>query len=251
MKIPFVSPYQHYRKVFEPWSALYFPLVKRLGRTSPQAFRLTMASPQTVFLRPTSSDIATVREVFLKQEYAWAAARLSAAPLIVDVGANIGLASRFFLTQRPQARILAIEALPETFAVTQQNLGLPEIAQQCKVVNAAIWSTSDQVSMSLPAAGAFSRATVGSAGEISVRACRLETLLDEQQISEVDLLKVDIEGAEVEMFRDADAWLGKIRALAIEFHDNSREACDFDQEMARHGFQIHQASDHTVYASRK
>ncbi len=250
MKFPLLSPYRQYRKIFRPWSAVRFPWLKRRGISTPQAFSLNETSPNLVYLRPSSTDISTVREIFLRQEYAWAAERLPVAPLIVDVGANIGLASRYFLHHRPQAQILAIEALPDTYAVTQKNLGLPEIAKQCRVVNVAIWSTNDQISISVPTPGAFSRATVGEAGEVLVRSCRLETLLEQEGIDHVDLLKVDVEGAEVEMFRSADAWLGKIQALAIEFHDDSRSQCHFDDAMARHGFQIMQASDHTVYAVR-
>jgi FkbM family methyltransferase len=203
-----------------------------------------------VYLRPTSSDLATLDEIFLKQEYAWAAEQLPETPVVVDVGANIGLASRYFLQHRPRAKILAIEASPDTFLLTQKNLGLPHISKQCRVINVAIWSHNDSVAISLPTSGAYSRATVGISGDAEIRASRMDTLLEQEQIDRVDLLKVDIEGAEVEMFRNSDKWLDRIRALTIEFHNGSRAACNFDEIMARHGFQIRQATSHTVYASR-
>jgi FkbM family methyltransferase len=194
--------------------------------------------------------LATAKEIFLKQEYSWAIQRLPDSPIVVDVGANIGLASRYFLHHRPRAKILAVEAMPDTFEVTQKNLGIPGIAGQCRVINAAIWSNDGEVSIRLPSTGAYSRAAVGAEGDIVVQASRLDTILKKEDVRRVDLLKVDIEGAEVEMFRSADDWLTKIIALAIEFHDGSRQACRFDEAMKRHGFQIMQASGHTVYAWR-
>jgi FkbM family methyltransferase len=145
---------------------------------------------------------------------------------------------------------VAIEALPSTYDVTVKNLGLPSIAEQCRVLNAAIWSNNESISIMVPSSGAYSRASVGALGDIKVRALRLDTLLEQENIEKVDLLKVDIEGAEVEMFRNADDWLDRIDALAVEFHDNSRSASQFDSFMVRHGFKVDQASSHTVYAAR-
>ena len=65
-----------------------------------------------------------------------------------------------------------------------------------------------------------------------------------------DLLKVDIEGAEVELFRGDLTWLDRTNAIAIEFHQDSRRESRFDAIMQEHGFDIDDSHRHTVLAIR-
>jgi hypothetical protein len=64
----------------------------------------------------------------------------------------------------------------------------------------------------------------------------------------LDILKVDIEGAEVELFKGDVGWLSRVRAIAIEFHDDSREVSGFDRLMRDHGFRVLDSNPHTVLA---
>jgi methyltransferase FkbM-like protein len=64
----------------------------------------------------------------------------------------------------------------------------------------------------------------------------------------VDILKVDIEGAEVQLFSGNLDWLERVRALLIEFHDESRQESDFDAIMRRYHFRIREETRHTVLA---
>jgi hypothetical protein len=61
---------------------------------------------------------------------------------------------------------------------------------------------------------------------------------------------VDIEGAEVELFKGNLDWLLKVRAIAIEFHRDSRNVSAFDRIMADYGFSILVDGAHTVLATR-
>jgi hypothetical protein len=61
---------------------------------------------------------------------------------------------------------------------------------------------------------------IGTVAQIEVRGCRFETLMAQNQVDHIDLLKVDIEGAEVDLFATTcDQTLKRIQQITIEFHD--------------------------------
>jgi hypothetical protein len=78
----------------------------------------------------------------------------------------------------------------------------------------------------------------------------MPALIQDSGFPFIDLLKVDIEGAEVELFRGDLGWLNTIGAIAIEFHQDSRERSGFDRIVRDRGFVLHEANQHTVLACR-
>ncbi|WP_261361958.1 FkbM family methyltransferase [Frigoriglobus tundricola] len=78
----------------------------------------------------------------------------------------------------------------------------------------------------------------------------LESLIGAAGFPHIDLLKVDVEGAEVELFRTADRWIDRVNVICIEFHGDSRETTGFDRLMAEHGFRIVYTDYHTTLALR-
>lgn len=84
-----------------------------------------------------------------------------------------------------------------------------------------------------------------------VEAFTMRELLEYSGFQIVDLLKVDIEGAETELFsRDVD-WLTLVRCIAIEFHGDSRQRSRFDEVVRRYGFHICSEESHTVIACKR
>jgi hypothetical protein len=83
-----------------------------------------------------------------------------------------------------------------------------------------------------------------------VQGFTMEEILASSAFQQVDLLKVDIEGAEVELFRNDLGWLDRVGAIAIEFHGRSRDESGFDQMLTEHGFKVCAEDSHTVLAIR-
>ena len=54
----------------------------------------------------------------------------------------------------------------------------------------------------------------------------VDTLMKEHGIDHIDILKIDIEGAEKEVFRDPSAWIGKVDALIVELHERMKLGCN-------------------------
>ena len=78
----------------------------------------------------------------------------------------------------------------------------------------------------------------------------MESLMNEANLDGIDLLKVDVEGAEVEMFRGDATWLSRIGCLAIEFHGDSRRESRFDEHLRRYGFRVLEDGPHTTVATK-
>ncbi len=144
------------------------------------------------------------------------------------LGANIGLATVFFGIRYPEARILAVEPEEANFAALASNTAA--LGDRVKKYHAAVWvkdgvanlHTEDPGGISLGAWGVQVSDNLARAGK-TTPCYRLATLLGNAGFSSVDILKVDIEGAERELFSYAVAdWLPRIKLIIIETHDRFR-----------------------------
>lgn len=210
----------------------------------------------TVALREVGSDILTFQEVFKEEVYAGAAARLPRCETVIDLGGNIGLATLYFGHRYPGCRLFVVEPNPPTFEMLTRNVEGLVRAGRCRTLLAAVWSEErDVVAAPLDAEGHYSafatRAPAEGEGADGVmRGMPMSRIIADSGFETVDLLKVDIEGAEVELFKGDVSWLRRVGAIAIEFHGDSRRASDFDRIMSDYGFAIDDRDRHTVLAVR-
>jgi FkbM family methyltransferase len=198
-----------------------------------------------VHLRIGTTDHLAYAQVLLGREYEF---DLPFSPkAIVDAGANIGMTSIYFTHRFPDAKIIAIEAEASNFAVLARNVRpYPSIIP----IHGALWNRDGEISVSQP------DPTTGSGGEWAfvvhegsggkVRAITMPTLMKEMQISSVDLLKVDIEGAEKEVFEASD-WMDDIHCLMIELHDRFRPGCSEAVDSVAQQYSKLQRGETTVY----
>jgi FkbM family methyltransferase len=180
-----------------------------------------------VELRLNSTDLPTFGQIFVNFEYE-SPCLPPTASTIVDLGANIGLATLYFGARYPQASILSVEPDADNFGVLLRNT--QSLQQRVHQYQAAIWThdgqinlrTEDDANRSLGAWG-IQVTTSPRPGQKSVPCYRLATILDLVGFSTVDILKIDIEGAELELFSDGiDDCLSRIQVIIIETHDRFR-----------------------------
>jgi FkbM family methyltransferase len=138
------------------------------------------------------------------------------AKVIVDLGAHIGLATLRLLAANPGARVLAVEADPYLIGQLRDNVaGLP-----VTVVNAAVSARSGPrvfYRSDVFSWGNSLKPTMPQQTPVTVRGETFSDLLAEAGVTHVDLLKLDIEGAEWEVFArgfppSVDAVVGEIHA---------------------------------------
>jgi len=219
---------------------------------------LTMTSPirGNVFLRGLPSDQWTFSEIVKEQVYKEILPRLARCETVIDLGAHIGLASLYFSALYPSCRLFVVEPNPLNYEVLTSNLRELIEGGRCAAVQVAVWGR-DAILTAKPLKSP-KRYNCFAVRELRPRETCQEPLkglpmtriLATSGFDTVDILKVDIEGAEVQLFRGDLDWLPRVRAILIEFHENSREECGFDGIMRRHRFRVCDENRHTVLAIR-
>lgn len=230
----------------------------RGGAGEDRVLSLKMRYPvrSEVFLREVGSDIHTFTEVFKEQVYRDLLSHVKECRTVIDLGANIGLASLYFTAHYPHCKLLAVEPHPGTYQMLRMNLKDLISEARCQTLNAAVWGKEIMLvgeSSDEPehySVFAMHEATSASSDELQTIGLSMPGIIAESGFDTIDILKVDIEGAEVELFKGDVSWLSRVRSIAIEFHANSREASEFDGLMQQHGFRVIDSGSHTVLALR-
>lgn len=185
------------------------------------------------YARWPASDLHIAYTIIERKEYAPVAAYLdgSAEITFLDLGANIGAASRYFLEAFPKARVIAAE--PDAGNVAMCHMNLDPYGERVRVVQAAIWSRNTRLIFEETEIGVEAGVRVrepfpGEDLSTSIAAIDIPTLLSEAGISSGAqvALKVDVEGSEEELFSGSNLdWLDGVSCIAIELHDSVRKGC--------------------------
>jgi FkbM family methyltransferase len=174
------------------------------------------------YVRPGTPDAGLAIHAIAREAYSY---RLPSGPvsLIIDAGANLGDTAVWYATRFPNALVVAIEPNPDNFGALLRNSAA--YGHRIRSLNAALWPVADR---SLAVAGAGVAAQVRESMDASDLTCQSVdplTILRDTQRENIDIFKIDIEGAELALFSgDCDSWLRKTRSLAIEIH--SQEALE-------------------------
>jgi FkbM family methyltransferase len=172
-------------------------------------------------VRPRTSDIDVFRQIFVEQEYSFLD-DVADVRTIIDCGANIGCSSRWFLEMHQRARVVAVE--PDPANVAQLKLNLAPFAARAIIIQGAVWSHTSSL---IVVRGVFGD---GREWATQVRKCGVNELpdLSGHSMSDlvsmfeeptVDILKIDIEGAEEQVFGRGDlSWVSRVRTAVIEIH---------------------------------
>ncbi len=153
-----------------------------------------------------------------------------APDLILDVGANIGLSTRFFLGRYPSARVVAFEPDPALFACLERNVA--EFGpDRVELQQAAVWREAGELPFYAEGADG-GRLSAGPEATLTVPAVTLDRWLDAERI---DLLKIDVEGAEGEILESIAGRLGAVQRLFVEYHSQPGEPQRLDRILAIFG----------------
>lgn len=203
-------------------------------------------------LRLKSSDLPTYKKIFRDKEYDLELPRKP--QVIVDAGANVGFASLFFARKYPQAKIFAIEPEEENFAYLVKNVApFPNIVP----LKRALWKTNEPLELVDPGIGAWGFQTRNPAEKGAlpvvqkVEAITVDKLMADYGLTYIDILKVDIEGAEKEVFETSSGWLDKVGVIMVELHDTIKPGCTASFEAATTAFECRSQRGETVFAWRK
>jgi FkbM family methyltransferase len=214
-----------YVRWFGPASGVRAFAQENIGKAPRLATLRPRGRAHTLSLRLGSSDIRTFRKVLVDLEYELP---VSFEPkTIIDAGANVGLSAVYFASRYPAAQIVAIEPERSNFELLVKNVApFPHVSCWRK----ALVGTPRTVDIVDTGEGfwAFQAAPPGSERRPHVDEVDGVTVSDVMRTcgwEHVDLLKLDIEGSEKEVFEAARPWIDKVDVIVAELHDALRRGC--------------------------
>jgi len=171
-------------------------------------------------------------------------------PLVI-----VGLASIYFANKYPESKIVAIEPEESNFKLLKINV--------CPYANiiplqAALWDKNEEISLVDPGLGKNGFMTEENGNkEHHGNFCHhtqgktVDRIMQDYDLQRIDILKIDIEGAEKEVFSDASSWIGKVDGVIIELHERMKSGCNCSFYNGSNGFDDEWKQGENVYLSRR
>jgi FkbM family methyltransferase len=207
--------------VFSPYLLSQCLLVKSGFSTT-----IKLSSGQ-VHIRPRSSDLTCFKQIFIDREYDF---KLPECSTVVDLGANSGLFTIWIKNVFPECSVIALEPEASNFKALVNNTSH---LTGVKPLNLAIWSSSSNLQIVVKDGGEWAASisqlksdniSMISSGS-TVRSISMPQLILQENITSIDLLKIDIEGSESELFANNCEWLRLAKVICIELHDHMSKGC--------------------------
>lgn len=175
---------------------------------------------EPIYLRTGTTDFSTFMEVIFGKAYEFP---LNFIPeVIIDCGANIGLTSIYLKNKFPDARVFAVEPEKENFKILTANLSGYD---NTTLYNNGIWNKKTMLKIEDSGLGewGFMVTETNEMGPNTIPAISIKDIMHENNINIIDILKIDIEGSEKELFESGyEYWLPRTKIIIIELHDRLR-----------------------------
>ncbi len=215
-----MSRFSNLDKHFGFFKALSFYIKLKKGRLSNLTSNNLL---KPFFMRDNPFDYATFEEVVLNETYN---IEVPFNPeYIIDGGGNIGLTACYFASKYPDATVISIEPDLDNFKILQNNIhGYKNIT----AIQRGIWKNNANLKIIDSEAGcnAFTVTESDHEDTTAIKAVSIFNLMAEFNFPKIDILKLDIEGSEKEVFEENfETWLPKTKILIIELHDALKPGC--------------------------
>ncbi len=214
-------------------------------------------------LRRGTSDFFVFNQIFIRRDYDHLlnAIREQAGhrpvSYIIDAGANIGCATILFKTWFPDAEVISVEPESSNYTLLQRNVSLNKLSG-VHLVHGGLWTKDENLSVRSDFRdGSHSAFTVSSATdgqENTVEGFTVKGLLTRHNFPHVDLLKIDIEGAEQYVFSDdahLQSFLPWVRCLAVEVHEECISEAEVAGKLEQAGFACSRSGEYLIAFNQK
>ncbi len=206
-------------------------------------------------LRRDSSDFAVFVQIIFEEEYERVISLLKEIELqpktIIDAGCNIGLTSIYLKAFFPDARVICIEPAQGTAEVLNRNIQLNKLSD-VHIENKGLWSKTcflRERSFRDNKEWSFSLEESDKNDGNGIEAISITTLMKNYDLATIDFLKIDVEGAEKNIFLEDPMvanWLTKVKLIAIEIHDEFNCRTEIEDLLRSLNFEIHYSGELTI-----
>jgi FkbM family methyltransferase len=181
------------------------------------------------------------REIFTNDSYYFESTNIN--PLIIDVGAYIGLSVLYFKNLYPKSQIVAFEPNPEAFELLEENIFQNSI-EGVELHKSAAWTKDGKKDMYIDDTG-MHRYSVASFkkdawnGEVLSKKINVKTEeLGKYTNRETDLLKLDVEGSEQQILKSLVPYFENIKNIIVEFHPTRTQNVETVLNMLKRNYAI-------------
>lgn len=185
------------------------------------------------------TDVLTLGHVIGEECYAFPLPLPTSPRWIIDAGANTGYAAVYLASRYPEATVIAVEPDAGNYELLAHHA---ERHANIVPVQAALWTHDGTVDLADAGRGDWGFAVadaivdVEAASAVEVEAITVGSLMERHEMDRIHLFKLDIEGGERAIFRDADAWIDAVDAIVLELHDRMLPGCTEAFEAATRSF---------------
>lgn len=206
------------------------------------------------------SDLQVFNQLILKKEYFEAIDLIKSNGInpisMLDAGANIGLATIYFKAFFPNLKVLAVEPSQQVYERMRHHILINKL-KNVSSFNGAVWSknTNLELDTSFRDKQDWSIRTISKKGKgAEIEALSIPSLMTRMNLQTLDILKMDIEGAESEIFANIETveeWLSKVKCLIVEIHDefNCRE--QILETLKSFNYKLFDTHEYTVAINRQ
>jgi FkbM family methyltransferase len=174
--------------------------------------------------RPGTSDVDTLVQNIVRGEYGQLPKDLN-PKIIIDGGAYIGDVSLYFINRFKNCFVFAIEPNKESYSLAEVNL--KKYPERVKLIKKGLWSNETKLGL----VGKFTGARIVNTNntvDSEVECIGVDTVLTKYNIDMIDILKLDVEGAEKQiLLENSGNWLKYTQIIIVEFHGNDiKKECE-------------------------
>jgi FkbM family methyltransferase len=132
---------------------------------------------------------------------------------IIDAGGYIGDTSVYFLSRYSNSKVVTLEPLDENFKAAKHNL--ESYGERSHLIQKGLWGSDTTLSFQGDSTGGY----LSEVGSCQIECVSIPTLIKKYSIKNISILKMDIEGAEGNVFAtDPELWLPITEMIIIEIH---------------------------------
>lgn len=212
-------------------------------------FRFT-GYPNKIRLRRGTSDLGMLMEVIVNPEYILN--NIKQPKVIIDAGANIGMATLLFHKNYPGAKIYSLEPEPNNF---QQLCLHTKNIDHVTTINKGLWGSSTNLKIinRVDQACGFEITETDNPEEATIQTTTIQELMSTYHIDKIDMLKIDIEGSEENVFKNDTSWLDHCENIIIELHDRMTPNSSkyVFEKMLQHQFYVYCCRGENLIFSKK
>lgn len=200
------------------WNSLSLLMQLVFSKNEIKIFSKKLIYP--IFLRKKTSDFSIFYNIFVKKEYGFDYG--DNVNTVIDLGANIGLAAVFFKNKFPECIVISVEPEEKNFKMLKRNT---TNYKNVFILNNAIWNESKNLFIENTKDGewGFMVSQESDFPEQTIKSITIDQIIEEYKLISLDVLKIDIEGSEKDLFQtNFEKWLPITKRIVIELHEGMR-----------------------------